>query len=143
MACETVTAKIFLIQFIGVNILAEVVRLRISGSMNSNLHFLMGTAMIVFYFAFLVSLLTKSLRGMRLIYKGLMIILTIVTGSYMYCAVAIANEKFEHNVRYYLHYVLVCSLMGVSIIVQLLVLETYKRQVEEETEMEDGKELDV
>jgi hypothetical protein len=141
MVCETVTAKVFLITFIGVNILAEIVRLRVSGVMNSNLHFLSGTCMIVFYFGFLISLLTKSMAGMRFVYKCLLALMAMCALLYMYCAVQIANEKFEHNVHYYLHYVLTTTLMGFSLIIQLLVLQTYIRQLDEAERNDEKAEL--
>lgn len=142
MVIQEITTKNLIIVIIGISVLCEIIRLRLSTLDDDNFQFLIAVFMIVYYFIFLSLILGKQIEPLVKLRKTLLALLVFSILSFMFCSFVIANNNYEHVFNKYLNYVFASGYLALSTTVLSVLLESYLAKItdEEIEEIDDVKD---
>ena len=137
---QELTTKNLIIIIIGISVLCEIIRLRLSTLDGDNFQFLIAVFMIIYYFFFLSLLLGKQIEHLFKLRKTLFVLLVLSILSFMACSFVIANNNFEHVFNRMLNYVFASGYLALSTTILSVLLESYLAKITDENEGEEDSD---
>lgn len=134
---QELTTKNLIIIVIGISVLCEIIRLRLSTLYDDTFQFLIAVFMIAYYFVFLALLLGKQIEPLIKLRKTLLGLLVLSILTFMFCSFVIANNNYAHIFDKYLNYVAASGYLALSCTVLSVLLESYLKKITDEEITED------
>lgn len=134
---QELTTKNLIIITIGISVLCEIIRLRLSTLYDDTFQFLQSVFMIAYYFIFLALLLGKQIEPLIKLRKTLLALLIYSILTFMFCSFVIANNNFAHIFDRYLNYVFASGYQALSCTILSVLLESYLMKITDEIIVEE------
>lgn len=134
---QELTTKNLIIIVVGLSVLCEIIRLRLSTLYDDLFQFLIAVFMIVYYFVFLALLLGKQIEPLIKLRKTLLGLLVLSILTFMFCSFVIANNNYAHIFDRYMNYVLASGYLALSCTVLSVLLESYLKKITDESIVEE------
>lgn len=134
---QELTTKNLIIIVIGISVLCEIIRLRLSTLYDDTFQFMIAVFMISYYFIFLALLLGKQIEPLIKLRKTLLGLLVLSILTFMFCSFVIANNNFAHIFDRYLNYTFASGYLALSCTILSVLLESYLKKITDEEIVED------